>query len=57
MFECVNEVYKLLIPILESRRDYKKLSQAHLKLSETFDRIVQTVSALRYPLVFLCQKF
>lgn len=43
LFECVNEVYKLLIPILESRRDYKKLTAVHKKLSEAFGKIIQTV--------------
>ena len=44
MFECVNEVYKLLIPMLESRRSYWKLANIHKKLADTFDKIVQTVS-------------
>lgn len=43
LFECVNEVYKLLIPILESRRDYKKLTKVHKQLSEAFGKIIQTV--------------
>ena len=43
LFECVNEVYKLLIPILEARRDYKKLTHVHQKLSEAFSKIIQTV--------------
>ncbi|XP_067028614.1 dedicator of cytokinesis protein 7-like isoform X1 [Acropora muricata] len=42
LFECVNEVYKLLIPILEARRDYKKLTAVHKKLSEAFAKIIQT---------------
>ncbi|KAJ7372911.1 Dedicator of cytokinesis protein 6 [Desmophyllum pertusum] len=42
LFECVNEVYKLLIPILEARRDYKKLTHVHQKLSEAFSKIIQT---------------
>lgn len=44
VFESVNEVHKLLIPILEARRDYTKLATVHSKLSETFTRIKQTVS-------------
>lgn len=43
LYECVNEVYKLLIPILEARRDYTKLYHAHQKLSEAFSKIIQTV--------------
>ncbi|XP_027052730.1 dedicator of cytokinesis protein 7-like, partial [Pocillopora damicornis] len=42
LFECVNEVYKLLIPILEAKRDYKKLTQVHQRLSEAFGKIIQT---------------
>lgn len=29
MFESVNEVYKILIPIAEAHRDYKKLANIH----------------------------
>lgn len=43
LYECVNEVYKLLIPILEARRDYKILTRVHQKLSEAFSKIIQTV--------------
>ena len=42
-YECVNEVYKLLIPILEATRDYNKLAHVHQKLSEAFSKIIQTV--------------
>lgn len=55
LFECVNEVYKLLIPILEARRNYKKLTHVHQKLSEAFSKIIQTVrdfdSSALYPLL------
>ncbi|CAF1065833.1 unnamed protein product [Didymodactylos carnosus] len=40
MYEAVNEVYKVLIPIYESCRDFKKLSQVHSKLHEYFNRIL-----------------
>lgn len=43
MFECVNEVYKLLIPILEARRDYRELANSHDKLSKAFSDIIRTV--------------
>ena len=43
LYECVNGVYKLLIPILEAIRDYKKLTQVHQKLSDAFSKIIQTV--------------
>ncbi|XP_048582972.1 dedicator of cytokinesis protein 7-like [Nematostella vectensis] len=42
MFECTNEVYKLLIPILEARREYDKLAMVHSKISEAFKKIIQT---------------
>lgn len=29
MYEAVNEVYKVLIPIAEEQRDYKKLANIH----------------------------
>ena len=43
LYECVNEVYKLLIPILEARRNYRKLTHVHQRLSEAFSKIIQTV--------------
>ncbi|CAG9567548.1 unnamed protein product [Danaus chrysippus] len=41
MYETVNEVYKVLIPIAEEHRDYKKLANIHGKLNEAFTRIDQ----------------
>ncbi|XP_026325619.1 dedicator of cytokinesis protein 7 isoform X2 [Hyposmocoma kahamanoa] len=41
MYETVNEVYKVLIPIVEEHRDYKKLANIHSKLNEAFTRIDQ----------------
>ncbi|XP_039764432.1 dedicator of cytokinesis protein 7 isoform X2 [Pararge aegeria] len=41
MYETVNEVYKVLIPIAEDNRDYKKLANIHGKLNEAFTRIEQ----------------
>ncbi|CAB1449299.1 unnamed protein product, partial [Pleuronectes platessa] len=40
MYEAVNEVYKVLIPIHEASRDAKKLSTIHGKLQEAFGKIV-----------------
>ncbi|KAM5256423.1 dedicator of cytokinesis protein 7 [Ctenodactylus gundi] len=40
MYEAVNEVYKVLIPIHEASRDAKKLSTIHGKLQEAFSKIV-----------------
>ncbi|XP_056020103.1 dedicator of cytokinesis protein 7-like isoform X2 [Ostrea edulis] len=41
MYEHVNEVYKVLIPIHESARDYKKLSAIHNKLHDAFNNITR----------------
>uniref|UniRef100_G3W305 Dedicator of cytokinesis 6 n=1 Tax=Sarcophilus harrisii TaxID=9305 RepID=G3W305_SARHA len=40
LYEAVNEVYKILIPILEAHRDYKKLAIVHGKLQEAFTKII-----------------
>uniref|UniRef100_A0A8C7KXA5 Dedicator of cytokinesis 7 n=1 Tax=Oncorhynchus kisutch TaxID=8019 RepID=A0A8C7KXA5_ONCKI len=40
MYEAVNEVYKVLIPIHEASRDAKKLATIHGKLQEAFGKIV-----------------
>lgn len=29
MYEAMNDVYKILLPIAESNRDYKKLANIH----------------------------
>lgn len=39
MFEAVNEVYKLMIPIHEQNRDHKKLAHVHQKLYEAFTNV------------------
>lgn len=44
MYEAVNEVYKVLIPIHEANRDAKKLSTIHGKLQEAFSKIVHQVT-------------
>lgn len=44
MYEAVNEVYKVLIPIHEANRDAKKLATIHGKLQEAFGKIVHQVS-------------
>ncbi|XP_066499452.1 dedicator of cytokinesis protein 8 isoform X2 [Hoplias malabaricus] len=41
LFEAVNEVYKIIIPILEAHRDFRKLSTTHDNLKRAFDNIVQ----------------
>ncbi|XP_006863792.1 PREDICTED: dedicator of cytokinesis protein 8 isoform X1 [Chrysochloris asiatica] len=40
LYETVNEVYKLVIPILEARRDFRKLTSTHSKLQKAFDSII-----------------
>ncbi|XP_072243844.1 dedicator of cytokinesis protein 8 isoform X2 [Leuresthes tenuis] len=41
LYEAVNEVYKIIIPILEARRDFRKLASTHDKLHRAFDCIIQ----------------
>ncbi|KAH0521288.1 Dedicator of cytokinesis protein 8, partial [Microtus ochrogaster] len=40
LYEKVNEVYKLVIPILEAHRDFRKLTSTHDKLQKAFDNII-----------------
>uniref|UniRef100_A0A8B9K2Y7 Dedicator of cytokinesis 8 n=1 Tax=Astyanax mexicanus TaxID=7994 RepID=A0A8B9K2Y7_ASTMX len=40
LYEAVNEVYKIIIPILEAHRDVRKLSTTHDNLKRAFDNIV-----------------
>uniref|UniRef100_A0A671SXF6 Dedicator of cytokinesis protein 7-like n=1 Tax=Sinocyclocheilus anshuiensis TaxID=1608454 RepID=A0A671SXF6_9TELE len=40
LYEAVNEVYKVLIPVHEANRDAKKLATIHGKLQEAFGKIV-----------------
>ncbi|KAG8543683.1 hypothetical protein GDO81_024032 [Engystomops pustulosus] len=39
-YETVNEVYKIVIPVLEAHRDFLKLSSTHEKLKKAYDRII-----------------
>nr|XP_019958252.1 PREDICTED: dedicator of cytokinesis protein 8 [Paralichthys olivaceus] len=41
LYEAVNEVYKVIIPILEARRDFRKLASTHDKLQRAFDNIIK----------------
>jgi len=41
MYEAVNDVYSILIPIAEANRDYKRLAAIHAKLNEAFTRVDQ----------------
>uniref|UniRef100_A0ABM5FS84 Dedicator of cytokinesis protein 8 isoform X2 n=1 Tax=Pogona vitticeps TaxID=103695 RepID=A0ABM5FS84_9SAUR len=40
LYETVNEVYKIVIPILEAHRDFRKLSLTHSKLQKAFESII-----------------
>ncbi|XP_035384990.1 dedicator of cytokinesis protein 6-like isoform X5 [Electrophorus electricus] len=39
MYEVINEVYKILCPIHEANRDFKKLASVHGKLQDAFNKI------------------
>ena len=43
MFEAVNLVYKILIPIHEAHNEYKKLAQIHQKLHDAFHNVTLQV--------------
>uniref|UniRef100_A0A4W4GPA7 Dedicator of cytokinesis 6 n=1 Tax=Electrophorus electricus TaxID=8005 RepID=A0A4W4GPA7_ELEEL len=44
MYEVINEVYKILCPIHEANRDFKKLASVHGKLQDAFNKIYNQVS-------------
>uniref|UniRef100_A0A3Q3BHB6 Dedicator of cytokinesis 6 n=1 Tax=Kryptolebias marmoratus TaxID=37003 RepID=A0A3Q3BHB6_KRYMA len=44
MYEAINEVYKILLPIHEANRDFKKLSTVHGKLQDAFNKVYNQVS-------------
>uniref|UniRef100_A0A8C5LM28 Dedicator of cytokinesis 8 n=1 Tax=Leptobrachium leishanense TaxID=445787 RepID=A0A8C5LM28_9ANUR len=39
-YETINEVYKIVIPVLEAHRDYRKLRSTHEKLQKAFSNIL-----------------
>ncbi|KAM3868150.1 dedicator of cytokinesis protein 8 [Diretmus argenteus] len=41
LYEAVNEVYKIIMPILEAHRDFRKLASTHDKLQRAFSNIIQ----------------
>ncbi|KAJ8285221.1 hypothetical protein GJAV_G00023710 [Gymnothorax javanicus] len=41
LYEMVNEVYKIIIPIMEAHRDFRKLASTHDKLQRAFENINQ----------------
>lgn len=44
MYEMMNEVYKILLPIHESYHDYEKLAVVHETLQHAFRNIISNVS-------------
>uniref|UniRef100_A0A8C1QJ74 Dedicator of cytokinesis 6 n=1 Tax=Cyprinus carpio TaxID=7962 RepID=A0A8C1QJ74_CYPCA len=40
MYEAINEVYKILCPIHEANRDFKKLASVHGKLQDAFNKAI-----------------
>ncbi|XP_065103282.1 dedicator of cytokinesis protein 8 isoform X2 [Paramisgurnus dabryanus] len=40
LYEEVNEVYKIIVPILEAHRDFRKLASTHDKLQRAFENII-----------------
>ncbi|NXH16695.1 DOCK8 protein, partial [Bucco capensis] len=47
LYETVNEVYKIVIPILEAHRDFRKLTLTHSKLQKAFDSIINKAGQKR----------
>ncbi|XP_068594454.1 dedicator of cytokinesis protein 8 [Brachionichthys hirsutus] len=41
LYEAVNEVYKIIMPVWEAHRDFRKLASTHDKLQKAFDNIIQ----------------
>lgn len=41
MYEAMNDLYKVMIPICEANREFQKLGKIHGKLQEAFNRIAQ----------------
>lgn len=54
LYETVNEVYKIVIPILEAHRDFRKLSSTHSKLQKAFDSIIHKVSFTAHVAALQC---
>lgn len=46
MYEAINEVYKILCPIHEANRDFKKLASIHGKLQDAFNKIYNQVGSV-----------
>lgn len=48
MYEAINEVYKILCPIHEANRDFKKLASIHGKLQDAFNKIYNQVCSVTF---------
>ena len=46
MYEAVNEVYKILLPIHEHNRDFKRLAAIHGKIQDAFNNVIRMVRLL-----------
>lgn len=46
MYEAINEVYKILLPVHEANRDFKKLATVHGKLQDAFNKVYNQVSLI-----------
>lgn len=40
-FECLGELYRLIVPILENRRDYSALSQSYEHLAHAYNKVME----------------
>lgn len=40
-YECLGELYRLIIPILENRRDYGSLVECYNHLSQSYQRVIE----------------
>lgn len=43
MYEAINEVYKILLPVHEANREFKKLATVHGKLQDAFNKVYNQV--------------
>lgn len=40
-FECLGELYRLIVPILENRRDYSALSHSYEHLAQAYNKVME----------------
>ncbi|KAJ0057836.1 hypothetical protein NL108_002959, partial [Boleophthalmus pectinirostris] len=50
MYEAINEVYKILLPIHEANREFKKLATVHGKLQDAFNKVYNQVMSFPFNL-------